>query len=33
VPAIEHDPDRWRLIYSVNDSGPRFYRRTGVSRK
>lgn len=33
VPAIEHDPDRWRLIYSVNDSGPRIYRRTGVSRK
>ena len=33
IPAIERAPDRWRLIYSVNDSGPRIYRRVGGSAK
>jgi hypothetical protein len=31
VPAVESAPDRWRLIYAVNDSGPRIYRRVAGS--
>ncbi|HUR93165.1 MAG TPA: hypothetical protein VMY76_01185 [Gemmatimonadales bacterium] len=31
-PAIEREPDHWRLIYAVNDSGPRIYRRVGTSK-
>ncbi len=27
IPVVESAPDRWRLIYAVNDSGPRIYRR------
>jgi hypothetical protein len=27
IPVIESARDRWRLIYAVNDSGPRIYRR------
>ena len=27
IPVVEHAPDRWRLIYSSTDSGPRIYRR------
>jgi hypothetical protein len=33
LPAIEQRTDRWRLIYAVNDSGPRIYRRAGASPK
>ena len=33
IPAIERGPDRWRLIYAVNDSGPRIYRRVDGSAK
>jgi len=27
IPAVESAPDRWRLIYAVNDSGSRIYQR------
>jgi hypothetical protein len=27
IPVVESARDRWRLIYAVNDSGPRIYRR------
>lgn len=33
VPAIERVPDRWRLIYAANDSGPRIYRRVDGTAK
>ena len=33
IPAIERAPDRWRLIYAANDSGPRIYRRVGGDAK
>jgi hypothetical protein len=33
MPAVERAPDRWRLIYAVNDSGPKIYRRAGSKSK
>ncbi len=33
IPAIEREPDRWRLIYARSDSGPRIYRRVDGSAK
>lgn len=33
VPAIERTPERWRLIYAANDSGPRIYRRVDGTAK
>ena len=27
APIVAHAPDQWKLIYSVNDTGPRIYRR------
>jgi hypothetical protein len=33
LPAIERAPDRWRLIYATNDSGPRIYRRVDGTAK
>jgi hypothetical protein len=33
IPAIQSAPDRWRLIYATNDSGPKIYRRVGDSAK
>jgi hypothetical protein len=33
IPAIQDAPDRWRLIYAENDSGPKIYRRVGDSAK
>jgi hypothetical protein len=33
IPAIQDAPDRWRLIYAKNDSGPKIYRRVGDSAK
>jgi hypothetical protein len=33
LPVIAREPERWRLIYAVNDSGPRIYRRVGDSPK
>jgi hypothetical protein len=33
IPAIQDAPDRWRLIYAENDSGPKIYRRMGDSAK
>jgi hypothetical protein len=33
IPAIQREPDRWRLIYAENDSGPKIYRRVGGSAK
>lgn len=33
VPAIRRAPDRWRLIYAVNDSGPKIYRRVDGTAK
>jgi hypothetical protein len=33
IPAIQNAPDRWRLIYAKNDSGPKIYRRVGDSAK
>jgi hypothetical protein len=33
IPAIERAPDRWRLIYAANDSGPRIYRRVDGTAK
>ena len=31
--VIAREPERWRLIYAVSDSGPRIYRRVGDSPK
>jgi hypothetical protein len=33
VPAIRRAPDHWRLIYAVNDSGPKIYRRVDGTAK
>jgi hypothetical protein len=33
IPAIQGAPDRWRLIYAANDSGPKIYRRVAASAK
>jgi hypothetical protein len=33
VPAIEHAPDHWRLVYAQNDSGPKIYRRVDSTSK
>jgi len=33
IPAIEASRDHWKLIYAVNDSGPKIYRRVGDSAK
>jgi hypothetical protein len=33
IPAIQDAPDRWRLIYAANDSGPKIYRRVGGNAK
>jgi hypothetical protein len=27
MPIVTHAPDQWKLIYFVNDSGPRIYQR------
>lgn len=33
VPAIEHAPNHWRLVYAQNDSGPKIYRRVDSTSK
>jgi len=33
IPAIEHAPTHWRLVYAQNDSGPRIYRRVDSTSK
>jgi len=33
IPAIDHAPAHWRLVYAPNDSGPKIYRRVDPSSK
>jgi hypothetical protein len=33
IPAVEREPDRWRLVYATNDSGPKIYRRVDPSSR
>lgn len=33
IPAIAQAPDRWQLVYAMNDSGPKIYRRVGGRAK